>query len=54
MDTTLNGYVDTGKGYIYLFKVNVPSSLDILCFVCVGLDLDQASVWTHCFKAIDM
>jgi hypothetical protein len=35
MDITLNGYVDTGNGYIYLLKVNVPSSFDIfMSYLC--------------------
>ena len=35
MDITLNGYVATGNGYIYLLKVNVPSSLDIfMSYLC--------------------
>ncbi len=54
MDITLNGYVDTWNGYIYLLKVNVPSSLIFLCLICVGLDLGQAKVLTHCFKAPGM
>ena len=54
MDITLNGYVDTGNGYIYLLKVNVPSSFFFICLICVGLDLGQAGVLTHCFKALGM